>query len=111
VLNKYVVRGNKVFPQLCICTFILVPPAVMRGGQPPVPSALVAREALAIRRWDEAQDAFVTQRALPMRIPVADWAHIPARRGCATRPPHKHTRGGGHAPCPAEGGRKTARSP
>jgi hypothetical protein len=27
-----------------------------------------------MRRWDGEQ--YVTQRALPMRIPVADWAHI-----------------------------------
>jgi hypothetical protein len=73
-LIKYVVQGNKVFRQLCICAFILVPPDIQRGGQPPVPSALVAREALAIRRWDGEQ--YVTQRALPMRIPVADWTHI-----------------------------------
>jgi hypothetical protein len=74
MLNKYVVRGNKVFRQLCICAFILVPPDMQRGGQPPVPSALVAKEALAIRRWDG--ERYVTQRALPMRIPVADWPHI-----------------------------------
>ena len=76
MMNKYIVRGNKVFRQLCICALILVPPDIKRGGQPPVPSALVAKEALAIRKWDEARDEFVTQRALPMRIPVADWAHI-----------------------------------
>jgi hypothetical protein len=34
----------------------------------------VAKEALAMRRWDG--ERYVTQRALPMRIPVADWAHI-----------------------------------
>ena len=39
-----------------------------------MPSALVAKEALAIRRWDG--ERYVTQRALPMRIPVADWPHI-----------------------------------
>jgi len=33
-LIKYVVRGNKVFRQLCICAFILVPPDIQRGGQP-----------------------------------------------------------------------------
>jgi hypothetical protein len=32
-LIKYVVQGNKVFRQLCICAFILVPPDIQRGGQ------------------------------------------------------------------------------
>ena len=76
MMNKYIVRGNKIFRQLCICAFVLVPPDIKRGGQPPVPSALVAKEALAIRRWDEEQDEFVTRRALPIRVPVADWKHI-----------------------------------
>ena len=78
VLNKWDVRGNKVFRQLCICAFILVPPDIARGGTPPIPSALVAKEALAVRRWDEDADEFVTRRALPMRIPIADWKHISA---------------------------------
>jgi len=78
VLNKYVVRGNKVFRQLCICAFILVPPDIERGGKPPVPSALVAKEAVASRRFDPERNEYVTQRALPMRIPVADWPHINA---------------------------------
>ena len=78
VLNKYIVRGNKIFRQICTGALILTPPDPKRGGQPPVPSALVAKEAMAIRRWDEERDVFVTQRALPMRIPIADWEHINA---------------------------------
>jgi hypothetical protein len=76
IVNRYVVRGNKVFRQLCVCALILVPADVKRGGQPPVPSALVAKEAMAIRRYDAERDEFVTRRALPHRIPVCDWAHV-----------------------------------
>ena len=78
VLNKYIVRGNKIFRQLCTCALILVSPDKSRGGEPPIPSALVAKEAMAIRRWDEELGDYETRRALPMRIPIADWPHINA---------------------------------
>ena len=76
VLNRYHIRGNKIFRQLSILTLIMVPSDVKRGGLPPLPSALVAKEALAARNWSEEKQDYETKRALPMRIPIARWKEI-----------------------------------
>jgi len=76
VPNRFHIKGNKIFRQLSVGTFILVPGETARGGKPPIPSMLVMKEALAIRKFNQAQKVFTTTRALPMRIPVADWSSI-----------------------------------
>jgi len=76
VPNRYHIRGNKIFRQLSILTLIVVPSDTKRGGLPPLPSALVAKEALAVRNWSEEKQDYETKRALPMRIPIAGWKEI-----------------------------------
>lgn len=75
VPNRFHVKGNKIFRQLSIGTFILVPGETARGGRPPAPSALVIKESLALNKFSP-QKGHSTQRALPMRIPVAEWPNI-----------------------------------
>jgi len=76
VPNRFHIKGNKIFRNLSIGTFIFTPGVANRGGTPPLPSALVIKEATAIRSWDEGKSEFSTKRAWPTRFPIADRSHI-----------------------------------
>ena len=69
--NRFHIRGNKIFRNLSTGTFILIP--ADRGGQPPIPGALVVKEALANRKFDTKTGKYVTTRTLPFRIPIFTW--------------------------------------
>lgn len=72
--NKFNVKGNKVFNQIASLALILTPASPTRGGKPPVPSALVIKEALSITRFNDGE--FSTIKAIPARVPVCNWKRI-----------------------------------
>ena len=76
IANKFKITGGKAFRQLCILAVVMVPGDHKRGGKPPKPSAVVLGEQLAHTYFDEGKGEVITARALPARLPVAEWPRI-----------------------------------
>lgn len=76
VPNKFNVKGNKIFRQISSLALVLIPADPTRGGQPPAPSGLIIKEAFNLTRFDPKTGNFTVRRALPTRLPVANWNQV-----------------------------------
>lgn len=71
VPNKGKPRGVGRWQELSMLTLALIP-----GDVPPIPSAVVYKEAFGNVAFDESAGDFVVKRRLPTRLPRATWAEI-----------------------------------
>lgn len=76
VINKFNIKGNKVFQQIASLAIILTPADIARGGKPPIPSGLVVKEALSVNRFNAELGEFTTMKVIPARLPVCNWKRI-----------------------------------
>ncbi len=71
IAGKLRVKGADRWQELSILSLVLV-----RGDYPPVPSAIVQKEQLALLQWDAEKMEHTIRRRLPFRIPRCTFAEI-----------------------------------
>lgn len=69
--NRYRGKGNRVLQQYSNLSIVMV-----AGDTPPIPSAVVLKEALSQRTFDPETGEFSNTRTVPLRLPQATWKAI-----------------------------------